>query len=47
MAYANRAAVDLDRMTVAQLRAYAAENNIDITGLTLKADILAACKGAR
>lgn len=45
MVYASAAAVDLNKMTVAALKAYAAENRIDITGLTLKADILAACKG--
>lgn len=35
-----------DGMTVAQLKEYAANNNIDITGLTLKADIKAAIKAA-
>lgn len=39
-------AVDLDSMTVVQLKAYAAEHEIDITGKTLKADILAAIKAA-
>lgn len=39
-------AADLDSMTVAQLKAYAAEHEIDITGKTLKADILAAIKAA-
>jgi hypothetical protein len=33
-------------MTVEELKAYAAENSIDITGKTLKADILAAIKAA-
>lgn len=36
----------LDGMTVAQLKEYAANNNIDITGLTLKADIRAAIEAA-
>lgn len=36
----------LDGMTVAQLKEYAANNNIDITGLTLKADIRAAIETA-
>lgn len=36
----------LDSMTVTQLKEYAATNNIDISGLTLKADILAAIKAA-
>lgn len=39
-------AVNLDTMTVAQLKAYAAEHEIDLTGKTLKADILAAIKAA-
>lgn len=36
----------LDEMTVEELKAYAAENSIDITGKTLKADTLAAIKAA-
>lgn len=36
----------LDGMTVAQLKEYAANNNIDITDLTLKADIRAAIEAA-
>lgn len=36
----------LDGMTVAQLKEYAANNNIDITSLTLKADIRAAIEAA-
>ncbi len=36
----------LDGMTVAQLKEYAANHNIDITGLTLKADIRAAIEAA-
>lgn len=36
----------LDGMTVAQLKEYAANNDIDITGLTLKADIRAAIEAA-
>lgn len=36
----------VDDMTVDELKVYAAEKNIDITGLTLKADILAAIKAA-
>lgn len=35
-----------DGMTVAQLKEYAATNGIDISGLSLKADILAAVKAA-
>lgn len=38
--------VDLDDMTVAQLKEYASEHGIALTGLTLKADILAAIKAA-
>ena len=34
--------VDFDKMTVNELKAYAAENDIDISGLTRKADIKAA-----
>ena len=37
---------DLDVMTVAELKEYASENGIALTGLTLKADILAAVKTA-
>lgn len=44
--YSARAAVDLDAMTVAQLKEYARENGIDISGKTLKADIIAAIKAA-
>lgn len=36
----------LDGMTMAQLKEYAANNDIDITGLTLKADIRAAIEAA-
>lgn len=36
----------LDGMTVAQLKEYATNNNINITGLTLKADIRAAIEAA-
>lgn len=36
----------LDEMTVAELRAYAKENDIDLNGATLKADIFAAIKAA-
>ena len=36
----------LDGMTVAQLKEYAANHNLDITGLTLKADIRAAIEAA-
>ena len=36
----------LDDMTVDELKAYAAEKSIDISGKTLKADILAAIKAA-
>ena len=36
----------LDGMTVAQLKEYAANNNINITGLTLKADNRAAIEAA-
>lgn len=35
---------DVDEMTVAQLKDYADENNIDLQGATVKADILAAVK---
>lgn len=45
-AYAAAPAPDLDTMTVAQLKAYAAERGIDLTGKTLKADILAAIQAA-
>lgn len=38
--------VALDDMTVAQLKEYASEHGIALTGLTLKADILAAIKAA-
>lgn len=37
---------DLDSMTVDQLKAYAAANDIDITGKTTKAEILAAIEAA-
>lgn len=37
---------DMDVMTVAELKEYASENGIALTGLTLKADILAAIKTA-
>lgn len=36
----------LDDMTVDELKAYAAEHSIDLAGLTLKGDILAAIKAA-
>lgn len=39
-------AADLGAMTVAQLKAYAAERGIDLAGKTLKADILAAIQAA-
>lgn len=38
--------VDLDSMTVDELKAYAAKRNIDITGKTTKAEILAVIKAA-
>lgn len=34
----------VDKMTADELKAYAAEKNIDITGITSKADILAKIK---
>lgn len=39
-------AADFDEMTVAELKAYAAANNIDLGEATKKADILAAIKNA-
>lgn len=39
--------VNLDKMTKAQLEAYAAENGIDLTGKTSKADIIVAIKEAQ
>lgn len=36
------APADFDVMTVSQLRDYAAAHDVDLTGLTLKADIIAA-----
>lgn len=36
----------LEKMTVAQLKAYAAENGIDLNGATKKADIIEAIKAA-
>ena len=39
--------VDFDKMTVNELKAYAAENDIDISGLTKKADIKAALIAAK
>lgn len=39
-------ATELNNMTVAELRKYASENGIALTGLTLKADILTAIKTA-
>lgn len=36
---------ELDTMTLTELKDYAAENGIDIKGLTAKADILEAVKG--
>lgn len=38
--------VDLDAMTIPQLKTYASEHKIDITGKTLKADILTTIKVA-
>lgn len=38
--------VELNSMTVEQLKAYAEENDIDLTGKTTKAEILAAIKAA-
>lgn len=38
------AETDIDEMTVAELRAYAKANNIDLDGARAKADILAAIK---
>lgn len=38
--------VDLDAMTIPRLKTYASEHKIDITGKTLKADILTAIKAA-
>ena len=46
---ANEEAADIvaaEEMTVAELKAYAAENNIDLGEATKKADILAAIKNA-
>lgn len=37
---------DIDKMTVAGLKAYADENNIDLGDATVKADILAAINAA-
>lgn len=37
-------AKSIDKMTADELKAYAAENEIDITGITGKADILARIK---
>jgi hypothetical protein len=39
-------AVPLDKLTVEQLLAYAAENDIDLGGATKKADLLAAIQAA-
>ena len=39
-------AVDLDAMTVGELRDHADDNDIDLTGTTRKADIIAAIKAA-
>lgn len=36
----------IDKMNVNELKAYAAENNIDIKGIEKKADIVAAIKAA-
>ena len=40
------AAVDLEKMTVADLKAFAAEKAIELKGATKKADIIAAIKAA-
>ena len=37
---------DIDKMTVNELKAYAAEKEIDISGIEKKADILSAIKAA-
>ena len=37
---------ELDRMTVAELRDYAEENGVDLTGVTKKADIREAIRAA-
>lgn len=37
--------VDLDAMTVPQLKAYAAENGIDLSGVTRKVDIIDRIRG--
>lgn len=42
----NQQAEPLEEMTVAQLKAYAAENGIDMNGATKKADIIEAIKAA-
>lgn len=41
-AIAEPGVLDYDMMTVAQLRTLAAERNVDLTGLSVKADIIAA-----
>ena len=45
-AAAVEAAVDLEKMTVADLKAFAAEKAIELKGATKKADIVAAIKAA-
>ena len=45
-AAAAEAAVDLEKMTVADLKAFATEKAIDLAGATKKADIIAAIKAA-
>lgn len=42
----NDAEKDFDRMKIDELKAYAAENNIDISGLEKKAEILNAIKAS-
>lgn len=38
--------VDLEAMTIPQLKTYAQERGINLTGKTLKADIIAAIRAA-
>lgn len=42
----NNSEKDFDRMKIDELKAYAAENNIDISGLEKKAEILNAIKAS-
>lgn len=44
--YHKKAVEAVEEMTVAELKAYAAANNIDLGEATKKADILAAIKNA-